>query len=507
MLEIKWLVSKPGGRFMLPFLIMAIFVVLFAVSKTCSTLTDNQNKNTEKYVTVAEQIVKDFNAKNYATIWYGFSKSFQAKGRCESFVKFCENIKSNFGRITAIDKTPKITSEYYAFKVHFAKSDLWMILSLNSNGKCKKMGFVEVLPIKYPKVTKKTTIDELAKVYMSQETSVGLAIGIMNNGKMSTYFYGTVKKGTDIKPDKNTEFEVGSITKTFTAIATLEMQKQELLNVNDSISKFLPKDIKTPAYDNREITIESLLTQTSGLPREPNNLMSSTKEDPDPFATNYSVKDLYTFLNSYRLTRAIGSKYEYSNLGFGLLGYILALKAGTTYEIVIKKEICDKLGMHDTRTVLSPGQKKRLALGYFPNGNPAPKTSKPIAPTFAGCGAIKSTVADMLKYLKANVTKSNSVLGKAIQESHLVKSYPKDFVDFGQASGWGVSKIAGRKVIGHAGKNPGYSSYLGFFEGTQTGVVVFSNSTVEVDGLAIRILERLAMNISTKRRILKDDKQ
>jgi serine-type D-Ala-D-Ala carboxypeptidase/endopeptidase len=471
-----------------------LLLLMMAFGFVCAACTPAKDKELASYISAVNQVVNDYNAGDYTDIWKKCDKKIKKQVKCEDFVKSLKNIKLKFGKITGIDKPPIITSDYYAFKTHFEKLDLYMFLFLNGDGKYTKLFFLENIPIqiKYPKVTDKTTIDELAKVYISQKVNAGLAIGIMSNGKVSTHFYGVVKKGTDIKPDKKTEFEIGSITKTFTAIALLEMQEQGLLNVNDTISKFLPKKIKIPTYDGKEITLESLVTQTSGLPRMPTNFAETETENDsqNPYA-NYTAKDLYNFLNSYKPTRAVGAKYEYSNLGFGLLGQILALKAGTSYGNVIKKEICDKLDMYDTCITLSPEQKKRLAHGYSTKGDPVKNWD---FAALAGCGAIRSTISDMLKYLKANGIKSDSILGKAIQESHLVKFHPKS-TGFEQASGWIISKDAGRNVIWHNGGTGGYRSFIGFFEGTETGIVILSNSAVSVDGLAGKIIERLAMDL------------
>jgi len=474
-----------------------LIISILALGLICTVNTafvSNQNEKLLRYTTAANQVVKDYNAENFSNIWNSFNQQLQNQIKCDVFIKSFKNLKLKLGNITSIDRTPNIFYNYYVFKAHFKKLDLYLYISLNDKNKFNYFTFLDHLPIvdtiKYPKVTDKTSIDELAKVYISQKVTAGLAIGIINNGKESTHFYGVVKKGTDIKPNKNTEYQIGSITKTFTAIALLEMQEQGLLNVNDSITKFLPKKIKTPSFNGKKITLESLVTQTSGLPRIPGNFFKIIENPQNPF-TSYTVVDLYNFLNSYKLTRAVGSKYEYSNLGFGLLGHILAIKSGTSYGNVIKKEITDKLGMHDTYIKLSPEQKKNMSQGYSNLGKPVEIWTSGI---LDGCFAINSTITDMLIYLKANINKSDSILGKAIYESHQVKFNPKKSW-FRQASGWIISKTAGKDVIWHDGETGGYSSFIGFFKGTKTGFVVLSNSRVLVDVLGMKILERLAMDL------------
>src|SRR5204863_525604 len=101
----------------------------------------------------------------------------------------------------------------------------------------------------------------------------------------------------------------------------------------DPVSKFLPKSVKVPARNGREITLADLATHTSGLPRLPDNMgkLRMLLHMDNPYA-DYSVEDLYAFLSGYTLPRDIGAEYEYSNLGGGLLGHVLALKSSGIME-------------------------------------------------------------------------------------------------------------------------------------------------------------------------------
>src|SRR5207253_241565 len=98
--------------------------------------------------------------------------------------------------------------------------------------------------------------------------------------------------------------------------------------LRDPVVKYLPPGTKMPERNGRSITPVDLATHTSGLPRLPTNM--SPKDPNNPYA-DYSVKQLYEFLSTYQLSRDIGSQYEYSNLGGGLLGHALALRAGMSY--------------------------------------------------------------------------------------------------------------------------------------------------------------------------------
>ena len=137
---------------------------------------------------------------------------------------------------------------------------------------------------------------------------------------------------------------------------------------DDPVGKFLPPGVKVPSRNGRQITLLDLSMQISGLPRLPDNLAPA---DPmNPYA-DYGAAKLSEFLSHYTLTRDIGEKYEYSNLGAGLLGYALARKAGMSYEELVRRRILDPLGMTSTSITLSADQKKRLAAGYNAGLEPA----------------------------------------------------------------------------------------------------------------------------------------
>src|SRR5205814_9268057 len=131
--------------------------------------------------------------------------------------------------------------------------------------------------------------------------------------------------------------------------------------LTDPVSKCLPAGVKVPERNNRQITLADLSTQSSGLPRMPTNL--SPKDATNPYA-DYSVQQMYDFLSGYQLTRDIGSQYEYSNLGVGLLGHALALRAGKTYEALVTERILEPLGMHDTRITLTPEMQEHLEIRH-----------------------------------------------------------------------------------------------------------------------------------------------
>jgi len=223
--------------------------------------------------------------------------------------------------------------------------------------------------------------------------SVGIVVGVINDQGSRVIGYGRLNQESDRKPDGDTVFEIGSVTKVFTAILLADMVERGELRLDDPISKFLPQSVKVPTRNGKEITLLDLATHTSGLPRMPNNF--APKDLNNPYA-DYTVEQMYAFLSNHTLTRDIGAKYEYSNYGAGLLGHILALKAGMDYETLVKTRICDPLKMNSTRIQLAPELRARLATGH--DGDLKAVANWDL-PTLAGAGALRSTVNDLLKFL------------------------------------------------------------------------------------------------------------
>lgn len=174
----------------------------------------------------------------------------------------------------------------------------------------------------------KPKIDPLADPLIKDGIAVGFMIGIVKDGQTQVIAYGETSKGSKVKPDADTVYEIGSISKVFTGILLADMVRKGIVKLDDPVQKYLPEGVKMPILDGKTITLEHLVTHTSGLPRMPDNFMPA---DPaNPFA-DYSESQMYKFLEGHKLRRPPG-QYEYSNYGMGLLGHFLARKMGKTYE-------------------------------------------------------------------------------------------------------------------------------------------------------------------------------
>ncbi|HEY2516411.1 MAG TPA: serine hydrolase domain-containing protein, partial [Polyangiaceae bacterium] len=258
----------------------------------------------------------------------------------------------------------------------------------------------------------------LAAGELAPATGVGISIGAYSHGARRVLSYGAVKA--------DSVFEIGSISKTFTGLLLAQMAEQKKVQLDEPVRALLPAGTVAAPASGAEITLLDLSAQRSGLPRLPDNMKMSDKTNP---YADYDAKALYAFVGSHGVARPEKPEFGYSNLGVGLLGQALADRAGTSYEALLKKEITGPLGMRDTAITLSPALQQRFAPGHDTDLKPAHAWD---ITALAGAGAIRSTAADMLVYLEAQLhpdhlpasaraTPEGKTLPAAIAASHEVR--------------------------------------------------------------------------------------
>jgi CubicO group peptidase (beta-lactamase class C family) len=320
--------------------------------------------------------------------------------------------------------------------------------------------------------------------------SVGIVVGVIEPQGRRIIVYGKLDQGDAGPLNGDTVFEIGSITKVFTSLLLSDMVQRGEVALTDPVSKYLPAGVKAPQRNGKQITLLDLATHTSGLPRMPTNF------NPDKPYADYTVAQLYEFLSSYQLPRDIGAQYEYSNAGVGLLGNVLALRAGMDYDALVRSRIIGPLGMRDTGIALSPELKARLAMGHDDKLKPTPSWN---FPTLAGAGAIRSTANDMLAFLAANLGYTQTPLAPAMTAMLAVRR-PTDTSGLDVALGWHVftkdtpTALAVDPMVWHNGGTDGYRSFVGFYSKSRIGVVVLSNAqtTAGVDDIGKHLLNARA---------------
>lgn len=317
---------------------------------------------------------------------------------------------------------------------------------------------------------------------VDERKTVGIVVGVVSEKGRTVVGYGRLAKGVDQKPDGDTVFEIGSITKVFTSLLLADMIERGEVKPDDPVSKFLPASVHVPERNGRKITLLDLSMQISGLPRLPNNMKPADPENP---YADYDAAKLYAFLSNYNLTRDIGEKYEYSNLGAGLLGHALALKAGMSYEELVHRRILEPLGMTSTSITLSESQKKRLATGHNQALEPVKNWD---LDSLAGAGALRSTANDMLTFLAANLELTDTPLKAAMRRMRSVHR-ETGTPDLEIAMAWHIFHKFGTDVVWHNGGTAGYRSFAGFNPRTRTGVVVLCNTFFDCDDIGFHALE------------------
>lgn len=306
-----------------------------------------------------------------------------------------------------------------------------------------------------------------------------IVIGIIDKNGSQFYSFGKKKKNGK-KANSHTVYEIGSISKVFTATIFADKIIKGELHADDGVQLFLPGNVNAPEFKDNHITLGSLSDHTSSLPRLPDNYFPQNPANP---YADFTIDKLYEFLSNYKLTRDIGSQYEYSNVGVGLLGHVLALHDGITFEQLLATSITIPLSMNETKITLSKKMKKNLATGYDQDI----AVSNWDLPALAGAGGIRSSAFDVVKFLGANLQLYNHPLQEAMILTHIPRHDKEGTTRV--ALGWHIDNGSEGDIYYHNGNTGGYSSFAGFVKETGRGVVVLTNSTANVDDLGFHLLD------------------
>ena len=318
------------------------------------------------------------------------------------------------------------------------------------------------------------------KARVDAKKSGGMVVATIEpDGSSSMAAYGN--PGQDAKAlDGDSVFEIGSITKVFTAILLADMVDRGEVKLDDPVARHLRAGVRVPERNGKAITLIDLSTQTSGLPRLPDNMKPANPMNP---YADYTAEQLFEFLGRFQLTRDIGAEFEYSNLGVGLLGQALAMRAGKTYEALVKERILEPLQMDHTGVTLTPWMQEHLAKGYSAGGMVMPNWD---LPALAGAGALRSTMNDMLKFARANLDSSGARLPRLMQQTHVVRRSVGKDMSIGM--NWLIRSLNGHEVVWHNGGTGGYRTWLGFDKTRKIAAIVLANSAIGNDDLGFELV-------------------
>ncbi len=321
----------------------------------------------------------------------------------------------------------------------------------------------------------------LARRIDFQKQATGIAAGVIAPDGRRIVAHGHLS-GNDSPPvDADTIFQIGSVSKIFTSLLLADMVHRREVSLDDPAAQYLPEHVVLPAPNGKPITLFHLSTHTSGLPPLPANL--------EPGGPAYTHRDLYQFLSSCTLPRDPGSDFEYSNLGAGLLGHLLARRAGLDYESLVRTRISQPLGMPDTAIALTSSTASRMAAGHTATLAPVPDSGPPVP--LAGAGALHSSPHDLLTLLEAFLGYRETPLAPAIG---IMLETRCSVGSTNMCLGWFLHQTDGRRIVTNSGATLGFASFAGFDPQERTGAVVLSNASTRhgVDDIGIHLLDSKA---------------
>jgi len=292
----------------------------------------------------------------------------------------------------------------------------------------------------------------------------GVLIGITDRIRLRhviVHGYADLKAGVPLS--ESSRLAIGSISKSFTAIALLQLAAEGRVDLHAPITRYLPGLAPSPPFE--AITAHHLITHTSGLP----NYLVHTS------SSRYVIAALRDFVPNY----VPGAHWWYSNTGYQLLGYLLEEVEGLTYPAIIRRRILCPLGMSSTSAVIDDAQRSRMTTSYtrWPYGGAYFE-----APWFeyaAGDGSLVSTVPDMCAYARLILNRGAGPSGPLLSESAFLTLTTPVLENY--AYGLFVRHASGTTSISHGGSIAGFHSLLEMRMENDLGLVILSSSAMDVD--------------------------
>jgi CubicO group peptidase (beta-lactamase class C family) len=326
---------------------------------------------------------------------------------------------------------------------------------------------------------------------LNRHPAVGLAVGVVRDGSLEFFHgHGFADIASNSPITEDTVFRIGSITKTFTAIAVMQLWEQGLVDLDAPANDYLRAYQLIPAKASfRPATVRQLLTHTAGIP-EVVHAADLLHPGWGPFDARPAVHSVRVgaplpslaayYRGGLRLVVEPGSAFAYSNHGFATLGQIVEDVSGVPLERYLRERIFEPLGMADTDLVRSPLVASRLATGYVlgPRGANAVADRDWVG---AGGGGIYSTTRDLARYLAAllggGANEHGSVLEPATLATMFEPHYQPDPRVPGMGLGFFRSDAGGHRVVGHEGILPGFNSALSLAPDDGIGVIALTNGS------------------------------
>lgn len=325
---------------------------------------------------------------------------------------------------------------------------------------------------------------------LTAQKNVGVVVAALSGEDVEYAGAGRTGGADGGVPGAGTVFEIGSVSKVFTSLLLARLAVAETAHLDEPLADLLPPWSQVPSRDGRHITLEHLATHTSGLPRLPKGLMTRAllrPNTPDPYV-GCTADVLLRGLAQTKLGAIPGKRFRYSNLGGGLLGLALAERSGVGYEALVAREIGTPLGLADTVVDLGAEREARMAQGHNKRGKAVPPWNMA---DLAGAGGLRSTAADLVALVRAQLHPDGSPLGDAVRLSHAVDYASNPFMR--THLGWMSVGPRGKnyRQFFHNGRTGGFASFVGFTPAKDVAVVALSNTARSLDRTVLTLLGQL----------------
>jgi len=315
----------------------------------------------------------------------------------------------------------------------------------------------------------------------------GLVIGIIQGDSTYTYSFGSLSKAENLIPTQNSIFELGGITKVFTASLVEILVDEGLMEYDANLNDYLPAPIRN---NKSNMSLYEAITHTAGMPRLPHGIGKREREANNPYAY-YAKSDLHDFYKNYYPVIDEESRYQYSHVSYALIETAIENITNQKFEDVLREKLLEPLQLNDTNIDLTEAQETRLSPGYNILGNP----TKPWRfSSFKGSVGMKSSVQDLLQFVHVQMGDSNPAYATLFDDMHnpLYETEVAKGNYIGKS--WHVIKKKNHNVVLHAGSTSGHQAFVGFVKETNTGVVILSNSENSTNSLGYLILRYLNHN-------------
>ncbi len=332
----------------------------------------------------------------------------------------------------------------------------------------------------------KMEIDSISKIHFTDSSNVGLSIGVIENGKISKYYYGG-KYTHQIKDvDSTTLFEIGSVTKLYTAFILASLETEKKIKRVDLLSKYLPKDIVKGKEWANQIRLIDLATHTSGLPEFDNTKsLSNLKgfDENNPYVI-FTEDFMMSVLKNTDSLQNYG-KVRYSNFGIGVLAYAMSKSEKTSFDLLFKKYVTNKLNLKSTFLKVEENQITNIAI---------PHREKEVMPLIqlaelSPAGSIKTTMSDLLNFLNIHLKKENKEL-KDIVEMVLKNQLENQAQAVGL--GWGIHQINNHTIYFHNGGTYGSSSIVILIPSKNAAVAILANNAdTKLTSYALKLANKI----------------